>query len=60
MSGGRLSGGLMSYDRRHIHYIYIYHFMYVCVRVCVHASMPGDITVLTAEMGFLESVFEDH
>ena len=38
-----------------------------CVRACVRASvrmcmpaLPGDITLLTAEMGFLESVFEDH
>ena len=32
--------------------------MYVCA--CVHACVRGDITLLTAEMGFLESVFEDH
>ena len=45
-----------------LYIIFIYHVMYVCVcvRVCVRACMPGDITLLTAEMGFLESVFEDH
>ena len=32
-----------------------------CVRVCVRAvCVPGDITLSTAEMGFLESVFEVH
>ena len=48
---------------RPIHYIYIYISFYVCVCACVfacvRACMPGEITVdlLTAEMGFLESVF---
>ena len=37
----------------------------VCVRACVRACVrgvcvPGDITLSTAEMGFLESVFEVH
>ena len=48
-------------------YICIILFMYTCMSVCVHACMqtwvpalPGDITLLTAVMGFLESVFEDH
>ena len=29
----------------------------VCVRVCVRACVLSDITLSTAEMGFLESVF---
>ena len=38
-----------------------YHFMYVCACACVvRVCMPGDITLSTAEMGFLESVFEVH
>ena len=44
--------------------IFIYISFYVCVCACVfecvRACMPGDITLLTAEMGFLESVFEDY
>ena len=55
-----------------IHYIYSMYIilcMYVCVcmcvcmcvRACVHGvCVPGDITLSTAEMGFLESVFEVH
>ena len=32
-----------------------------CVRACVRGvCVPGDITLSTAEMGFLESVFEVH
>ena len=48
-----------------LYIIFMYHFIYVytCMSVCVHAlvsALPGDITLLTAVMGFLESVFEDH
>ena len=33
--------------------------MRACVRACVRGvCVPGDITLSTAEMGFLESVFE--
>ena len=37
--------------------------MSVCVHACMQTwvpALPGDITLLTAVMGFLESVFEDH
>ena len=44
------------------HFIYVYMYEGVCA--CVHANVSartaGDITLLTAVMGFLESVFEDH
>ena len=45
--------------------VYVCVCMCVCVCVCVRACVrgvcvPGDITLSTAEMGFLESVFEVH
>ena len=43
-----------------LYIIFMYISFYVCVSVCVYvrACLPGDITLSTAEMGFLESVFE--